>query len=125
MVDLNDYRTELMQRLSRTWAIAKELIKGAQERQNKYYDCHAKDPKIAVDDCVMVRMPGVRLFDGPYRVLQVTPNYAKGVLVDKPRDDTNFVSLNLVHLCYQKVAQKERQKENSSKHSEEHSSTSS
>ena len=57
----------------------------------------------------MVHMPGelqvkehklVHSFHGPYHVLKVTPNNAEVVLVDKPRNDSIFVSLNRVRLCY-------------------------
>ena len=101
--------TELTRRLSRSCAIAKELIKGAQERQKKFYDCHTKDAKITVGDRLMVHMPGeqqikehklVHPFHGPYRVLMFTPNNAVVILVDTPRDYSIFLSLNRVHLCY-------------------------
>ena len=109
VVDISDYQTELVRRMSTAWSVAKEQIENARQRQKKQYDRHAKDPKILIGDRVMVHMPGelqvkehklVHPFHGPYRVLKVTPNNVEVVLIDKPRDSSIFVALNRVRLCY-------------------------
>ena len=41
LVDISDYQTELVQRMSTAWSVAKEQIKNAQQRQKKQYDRHA------------------------------------------------------------------------------------
>ena len=109
LVDISDYQTELVRRMSTAWSVAKEQIENAQQRQKKQYDRYAKDPKIQIGDRVMVHMPGelqvkehklVRPFHEPYRVLKATPNNVVVVLIYKPRDSSIFVALNRVRLCY-------------------------
>ena len=109
MVDLEDYRTELVRRLSNAWALAKEKIGGAQHRQKAQYDKHAKESQVKVGDRVMVYMPGdrqgkdhklARPFHGPYRVLTATPTNVEVALVDRPADPSIFVALDRIRLCY-------------------------
>ena len=42
----------------------------------------------------------VRLFHGPYRVLNLTPTNAEVHLVDQPDSESIFVSLSRVCLCH-------------------------
>ena len=58
LVDISDYQTELVRRMSTAWSVAKEQIENAQQRRKKQYDRHAKDPKLQIGDRVMVHMPG-------------------------------------------------------------------
>ena len=41
-----------------------------------------------------------RPFHGPYRVIDLTPNNAEVSLIDQPKDQSIFVSLNRIRLCY-------------------------
>ena len=108
LVDLEDYRSELMTKLSCAWSIAKQKIEKAQQTQMVQYDKKSKEPKLSVGSRVMVHMPGevqgkawklARPFHGPYRVIALTPNNAEVSLIDKPKDQSIFVSLNRIRLC--------------------------
>ena len=109
IVDVEDYRCDLVTRMSHAWAIAKEKINSAQQTQKFQFDKTTKVPKLSVGDRVMVYMPIevqgktrklARPFHGPYRILSLTPNNAEVALVEKPGQQSIFVSLNRVRLCY-------------------------
>ncbi len=109
MVDIKDYRTELVTNLSDSWSLAKENIKVAQCKQKREYDKRAKVPQYEVGDRVMVHMPGevrgkawklARPFHRPFRVLGLTPSNAEVRLVDQPDADTIFISLDRIRPCY-------------------------
>jgi len=108
-IDVEDYRSELVTRMSLAWRLAKERIERAQKAQKTQYDHHATDVKLRVGDRVMVYQPGevkgkarklVRPYHGPYRILNLTPNNAEVVLVDRPKDPSIFVSLDRIRPCY-------------------------
>ena len=46
LVDLEDYRSELMTKLSCAWSIAKQKIEKAQQTQMVQYDKKSKEPKL-------------------------------------------------------------------------------
>ena len=109
-IEIEDYRSELITKLSCVWANAKEKIVGAQQAQKLQYDRTAKVPDLHIGDRVMVYMPGevqgkdrklVRPFHGPYRVVSLTPTNAEVVLVDRPREPSIFVALSRVRRCYE------------------------
>ena len=108
-IDVEDYKEELLAGLSLAWKLASDHIKQAQVVQKTYYDRSAKEVNLKVGDRVMVFMPAEaqgkawklsRPFHGPYRVLKTTPTNAEVRLVDRPEDDSIFVALNRVRLCY-------------------------
>ena len=112
LVDLDDYKTELVRALSSAWKTASECIESAQKRQKTAYDRHAKAVDYRVGDRVMVHMPHeatgkaaklARPFFGPYRIVNVTSTNAEVRLVDKPDDPTIFVSLDRVRPCYSEL----------------------
>ena len=105
VVDSDDYRHELTNSLNTAWNLAKEYIKGAQDRQKRSYDKDAKDHQFRVGDRVMIHMPSVvsgkawklaRPYHGPYRVLSVT---IEARLVDDANADPIFVAVNRVRPC--------------------------
>ena len=109
MVDIDDYKVDLLANLSLAWRLAAENIQAAQNRQKKYYDRSANEINLKVGDRVMVYMPSElrgeehklrRPFHGPYRVLNITETNAEVRLVDSPTDDPIFVNLNRIRLCY-------------------------
>ena len=55
--DIEDYRSELVERMSSAWATAKENIQRVQDTQKLQYDCYARKTEIRVGDRVMVYMP--------------------------------------------------------------------
>ena len=109
MVDVDDYKSDLLCNLSLAWKLAAENIQAAQNRQKKYYDRSANEVKLKVGDRVMVYMPSELQGDehklrcpyyGPYRVLNVTETNAEVHLIDSPNDDPIFVNLNRICLCH-------------------------
>ena len=111
-VDIRDYRIELVTHLSDTWNLAQGNIAKAQAKQKRNYDRGSKELKLQKGDRVMVQMPGevkgkswkfARPHHGPFRVVSVTPTNAEVVLVDKPDEDTIFVSLKRVRPCYEEL----------------------
>ena len=112
MVDLDDYKSELVQGLTSAWDTAAECIKSAQNHQKSVYDRSAKTMKYRVGDRVMVHMPHeatgktaklARPYFGPYRVLNLTTSNAEVRLIDKPDDPSIFVSLDRVRPCYSEL----------------------
>ena len=103
MVDVDDYRTELVSQLSDAWKAAAESIKQAQGRQKRTYDRKATESKFAVGERVLVHMPHevkgnawkfARPSHGPYRIVALTPTNAEVKLVDKPAKASIFVALS-------------------------------
>ena len=108
LVDIEDYRTELVTKLSSAWTMAQEKIGKARQAQKEQYDRKAKESKLSVGDRVMVHKPGevqgpawklARPFHGLYRVVALTPSNAEVVLVDQPKEPSIFVSLSRIRLC--------------------------
>lgn len=105
LVDVADYQHELTDCLSTAWGLAKQYIKGAQDRQKQEYDKRAKDHQFKAGDRVMVHMPAAvtgkawklaRPYHGPYRVLSVTPTNVEARLVDEVDAESIFVAVNRV-----------------------------
>ena len=93
VVDLDDYKTELVVGLSSAWQTAQECITDKQKHQKSMYDRSAKEPNLEVGQRVMVHMPSevqgktwkfARPFHGPFRVLSLTPTNAKFDLSTNP-----------------------------------------
>uniref|UniRef100_A0A1X7UR29 Integrase catalytic domain-containing protein n=1 Tax=Amphimedon queenslandica TaxID=400682 RepID=A0A1X7UR29_AMPQE len=108
MVDVDDYKSELMISLTEAWDIARSSISKAQKAQKKQRDKEVRVKPIRVGDRVMVYMPHeamgknrklARPHFGPYRVVEVHPNGVTVKPVDKPRDATIRVNLDRVTLC--------------------------
>ena len=109
VVDLEDYKQDLMADMSLAWKLASENIAKAQIAQKRAYDRHAKEVDLRVGERVMVLMPSksqgknwklASPFHGPYRVLQVTPTNAEVRLVDQPKGESIFVATDRVKKCY-------------------------
>ena len=107
-VDIQDYRTELVTHLSDAWHLAQQNISDAQSKQKRNYDKRGNNPTVRVGDRVMVKMPGdikgkswkfARPFHGPFRVISVTPTNVEVRLVDQPKAESIFVSLQRVRQC--------------------------
>jgi len=112
MVDLDDFKTELTTGMASAWKLAQESIATAQQRQKANYDRKAKEPTLTVGQRVMVHMPNevqgttwkfARPFQGPFRVVSLTPTNAEVRLIDEPRSDSMFVSLSRVRPCYEEL----------------------
>ena len=60
LIDLDDYRTELIVGLSESWKQAKQNVCKAQAKQKKYYDHHSKEMDFKIEDRVMVYIYATR-----------------------------------------------------------------
>ena len=101
MVDIDDYKTELVTGLTDEWNLAGEKAKYQYDRRSKELD-------FKIGDRVMVYMPQekkgkskkvARPYFGPYRVLNVTPSSVEVCLV-VIINQWNHLSLDMVHACY-------------------------
>ena len=108
MLEVDDYKAELVAGLTESWHIARTSITKAQAQQKKYYDRHAKEPKVQTSDRVMVFMPQETKtknhklalpYHGPFRVLELRGNCVLVRPVDKPDEHPILVSLDRVTLC--------------------------
>ena len=104
--NLDDYRTEMSQRMAQAWDCAREQIIKAQKKQKQQHDRHAKDPSFQVGERVFVYMPAAgqgeaykfaKKFQGPFRIITM---YDNGVeLKDINRSKHIRVALNRVRRC--------------------------
>ena len=112
MVDVDDYKTELLTGLNSAWKLAQDNIKIAQDRHKKTYDRSAKESTLKVGQRVMVHMPSelqgktwkfARPYHGPFRIIKLTPTNAEVQLIDEPSSATIFVSLSRIRPCYDEL----------------------
>ena len=61
IIDVDDYRTEIVTKLQEAWALAHDSIKKAQASQKKQYDRSARPEEFKVGDRVFVYMPAVKI----------------------------------------------------------------
>ena len=109
LVNVDNYKEDLLCNLSLAWKLAAENIQRAQKSQKRYYDRSAKKVELRAGDRVMVYIPSEvrgeehklkRPFHGPYRVLSVTDTNVEVRLIDLPTDDPIFVNMNRIRLCH-------------------------
>ena len=109
LVDMDDYRTELVMSMAKAKKIALENICRAQRKQKEFYDRHSGETTYHVGERVMVYMPGTvsgkrwkiaRPYHGPYRVINITPTNAEVQLVENPVEPSIFVALSRLRRCY-------------------------
>ncbi len=99
-VDSDDYREELTDCLSTAWSLARENIKGAQDRKRKAYDKTTKEHQFRVEDrshalCHHREVLEVSsTFSRTLQVLSVTPTNVEARLVDDPDAKSIFVAVN-------------------------------
>ena len=109
LVDLDNYRTELVVNLKKAWELTSKSIKEAQQNQ---YNKQSTTQTYHVGDWVMVFMPSnvtgkdgklVRPYHGPFRIINLTQTNAEVQLVECPQDQTIFVVI--AHLrCYPELS---------------------
>ena len=106
--NIKDYKTEFMTSMSEAWELAKSSVRKAQQRQKKFHDRKAKDPKFAVGHRVFVYMPAAksskahkfaRSFQGPYRITAMYSNGADVRWVDRPSCPSIRVALDRLRHC--------------------------
>ena len=112
-VQLDDYKSRMVRAMSETWELARQSIKKAQGKQKIHHDKTARNAEFKVGDRVFAFMPAMktgpayklaRPYKGPYRVMQLYPNGAELLLIDKPRSPPIRVALNRVRRCPEPVA---------------------
>ena len=110
LVDLDEYKEDLLNNMATAWKLASENTKRAQVCQKKSYDKKSQEVDLKVGEQIMVFMPSdcqgkerklTRPFHGPYHVVAVTSNTAKVRLVDRPNGESICVLLDRVRRCYQ------------------------
>ena len=107
-IDVDDYKSEVMTKMSDAWELARKNIGKAQSQQKRQHDRSSRSVKFAVGDRVFVYMPSAkstkahkfaRPFHGPYRVLKTYDNGVEVCPVDKPQSPSIRVALNRVRHC--------------------------
>ena len=102
---LDDYKSRMIQAMSQAWTQAKKMIGKAQQRQKTQHDRSSKNANFQVGDRVFVFMPGMKTgpayklacpYKGPYRVIEIHPNGAEVLLIDRPKEPAIRVALNRV-----------------------------
>ena len=108
IVNLDDYRTEISQRLAVSWDCARNHIKIAQKRQKQQHDQHAKDPGFKVGERVFVYMPAAgqgeayklaKKFQGPFRILAIYDKGLELANINRPGSKYIRVALNRLRRC--------------------------
>ena len=97
------HKSEVVERMSAAWSLAKMKVQKAQQQQKQHHDRHAHDPRFKVEDQVFIHMPSEQLvkaykfarpFKGPYRVVSLFENGMEVLLISKSHSDTIQVALN-------------------------------
>ena len=108
-VDFADYRDEVVTHLSDACVTAREHIQTVQKKQKSHYDRKSVKSNLKVGDQVMVYFPQAVQgkawkfscpYYGPYKVFSLTPSNAEVCLTDSLDDQSIFVALDRVRLCY-------------------------
>ena len=108
VTNTEDYRGEMVERLSQAWKKAQSEVQKAQRCQKSQHDRQARDPKLQVGERVFVLMPAKtqgkahkfsKPFKLPYRITALHENGAEVVLVEKPQAGVIRVALNRVRRC--------------------------
>ena len=112
-VEVDDYRREIVLRMSAAWEAAQSKIKNAQRRQKHQHDKRARDPKVCEGDRVFLYTPAERTgkaykfarpFKGPYRVKSVIGNGVELLSIGKPNTTPLRVALNRIRHCPMEIA---------------------
>ena len=115
LVDLDDYRTELVINLKKARELALKSIKEAQEKQRSQYDKQSSIQVYNIGDRVMVFMPSdvtgkdrklARPYHGPFRIIDLTRTNAEVQLIGRPQDQTIFVAIDRLRRCYPELSDK-------------------
>ena len=111
-VDLIEYKTELRERMSEAWELARQSIKKAQKRQKVSYDRRAQDPTFRVGERVFLYTSSLksgqaykfaRPFQGPFRIIELHANGATLQKVDRPSGPSIRVALSRLRRCPKEI----------------------
>jgi len=107
-LNLDDYCSELVARISTAWESAMEHIKGAQEKQKRFHDHQLRFLRYQLvigswsTFLRSVRKRAYKFsgpFRGPYQVQRLFPNGAEVSSLMKDKNRTIRVALNRVRRC--------------------------
>ena len=111
VVDQDDYKFELTEKLQLAWKLAKENMTWSQERQKKYYDRNAVESCYLPGDVVLRYTPisvkgrskkFSRPWRGPYRIIEMASDGLNAILL--PYDRKQGAKPYRVHVNRLKVA---------------------
>ena len=112
-IDVDDYKSEVVTKMSDAWELACKNICKAQSQQKKQHDRSSRPADFKVGDRVFVYMPAAkstkahkfaRPFYGPYRVVETCTNGVEVRPVDAPQTTPIRVALNRVRFCPTQLA---------------------
>ena len=106
---IEDYRHELVKKLTLAWQVANDNLVAAKDKQKKYYDKKVTfaAERLNIGDRVFLHIPYaprgkcsklLHHWRGPYRVLEVTPTNCKILSVGEPKSRAFYVHLNRVKI---------------------------
>ena len=84
-VQLDDYKSTVVQAMSETWAKAKQMVQKAQKKQKAHHHRTSRNADFRVGDRVFVFMPAMKSgpahklacpFKGPYRIIELLPKWS-------------------------------------------------
>jgi len=106
---IEDYRHELVEKLTLAWQVAGDNARAAKEKQKKYYDKRVtfSSDRLRIGDRVFLHVPYapkgkcsklLHHWRGPYRILEVTPTNCRILSVSEPKSKAFWVHLNRLKL---------------------------
>ena len=111
-VDLVEYKSELQERLSEAWELARQNILKVQKWQKTSHDQRARSPAFRVGERVFVHRPSLKAgaaykfalpFCGPFRIVELHENGATLLKVARPGDPKMRVALNRLRRCPREI----------------------
>jgi len=104
MLNLDDYCSDLVARMSTAWESAREHIKDVQEKQKRFHDRQLRPCKKSAGDRVMVYFLQIgwerhTSFRGPYQVQRLFPIGVEVSSLMKGKNQIIRVALNRVRRC--------------------------
>ena len=113
-INLKEYGSELVNRMSGAWELARKSVEKAQKRQKVNYDKKSHSSDFVVGERVFLFKPAektgesrklARPFHGPYRVIELGTNTARIRRVDKPWEEPMLVALQRLRHCVEEIAE--------------------
>jgi hypothetical protein len=108
LVNIANYREEVLRNMRMAWDLAKENIKKAQKKQKTNYDRHSREPTFGVGDRVFLHAPSARSgpaykfslpYKGPYRVVDMADNVASLQLIGQSESEAVRVAISRSRHC--------------------------
>ena len=111
-VDLDDYKTELLNGFAQAWLLAHKNCLKAQKQQKKQYDKKVRDRNFKAGDCIFVYEPSEAQgkayklscpYLRPYQVKAVDPPNVTVYLIDRPQSESETVHADRVFPCHSQI----------------------